>query len=125
MLGDPTDSLVWPSRPKLPSTGRPLVYLDQNHWISLAKASVGHPQGDQFKEALDTCLVATKSGDATVVLGGAHYFEVLKIENRRQRRDVADVMESVTQFRTLVSRVTMMHIEIAAALDQYVLQPPA
>lgn len=120
MLGNATtDSapLVWPSKLKLLSSGRPLVYLDQNHWISLAKASVGHPHGDQFKEALETCLAATKSGAATFVLGGAHYFEVLKIENRRQRRDVADAMENVTQFQTLLSRATVMKIELGAALD--------
>ncbi len=109
--------LVWPSRLKPPAKGRPLVYLDQNHWISLAKASVGRAQGDQFRETLDSCLAATQSGAATVVLGAAHYFEVLKIENRRQRRDVADVMENVTQFQTLVCRATVMKIELGAALD--------
>jgi hypothetical protein len=37
---------------KRPLTGRPVVYLDLNHWISLAKAAVGHEQGESFKDAL-------------------------------------------------------------------------
>jgi hypothetical protein len=102
---------------KLPIDGRPLVYLDQNHWISLAKAAVGHSQGEQFKEALEACLAASKDRTATVVLGSAHYFEVLKIGDCRQRRDVAAVMEDVTGFRTLLSRATVMRIELGAALD--------
>ena len=109
--------LVWPSKLKLPAIGRPIVYLDQNHWISLAKASVGHVQGEEFREALDTCVSSSKSGTATVVLGAAHYFELLKIENRRQRRDLADVMENVTQFRTVLCRATIMRKELEAALD--------
>ena len=110
-------ALVWPPSLKRPLTGRPVVYLDVNHWISLAKAAVGHEQGDSFKDALDTCRAAAVSGSATFVLAAAHYFEVLKVASPRQRRDIADVMESLTGFRTLVDRVTVMKLELAAALD--------
>src|SRR4051812_31618628 len=34
-------ALVWPPALKLPVDGNPIVYLDLNHWISLAKAAVG------------------------------------------------------------------------------------
>ena len=57
------------------------------------------------------------NGSATFVLAGAHYAEILKVGSPRQRRDLADVMESLTRFRTLVSRVTVMKLELAAALD--------
>ena len=46
-------ALVWPPSLKRPLTGRPVVYLDLNHWISLAEAAVGHEQGESFKDALD------------------------------------------------------------------------
>lgn len=113
--------LVWPPTLKRPLTGRPVVYLDLNHWISLAKAAVGHVQGDGFRDVLNTCRSAVLSGSATFVLAGGHYFEMLKVPSPRQRRDVADVMESLTGFRTLVSRVTVMKLELSAALD-FVLQ---
>lgn len=109
--------LVWPPTLKLPSIGRPVVYLDLNHWISLAKAAVGHAQGDAFKECLATYQSAVDSGRATFVIAAAHYSEILKVGSTRQRRDLADVMESLTRFRTLVSRVTVMKLELAAALD--------
>jgi hypothetical protein len=35
----------------------PLVYLDLNHWIGLAKAESGHPDGRRFQPALDTLRV--------------------------------------------------------------------
>ena len=110
-------ALVWPPALRRPADGRPLVYLDLNHWISLAKAAVGHAQGEVFSEVLNTCRSAAQIGSATFVLGSAHHFEVLKIESRRQRRDVADVMEQLTQFKTLLSRPIVMKLELSAALD--------
>ena len=109
--------LVWPAALRRPLTGRPVVYLDLNHWISLAKAAVGHPQGESFKDALDTCRSAALRGSATFVLAGAHYLEVLKVTSARQRRDIADVMERLTGFRTLVSRLAVMKLELSSTLD--------
>lgn len=109
--------LVWPPALKRPAEGRPVVYLDLNHWISLAKAAVGHAHGKAFGEILNTCLSAAKIGAATFVLAGAHYFEILKIGSSRQRRDIADVMEALTEFRTLLSRPDVMKLELSAALD--------
>jgi hypothetical protein len=113
----PRAALIWPPTLKRPSTGRPVVYLDFNHWISLAKAAAGHTQGDTFKDVLGTCRSSVSSGRATFVLAAAHYSEILKVGSTRQRRDLANVMESLTRFRTLVSRVTVMKLELAAALD--------
>jgi hypothetical protein len=42
---------------------------------------------------------------------------VLKVASPRQRRDIADVVESLTGSRTLIDRVTVMNLELAAALD--------
>jgi hypothetical protein len=112
--------LIWPSALTLPTTGRPLVYLDLNHWISLAKAAVGHAQGGSLVGTLDACRSAVRMGAATFVLGSAHYSELLKIESRRQRHDVGGVMEELSQFKTLLSRASIMKLELSAALD-YVL----
>lgn len=109
--------LVWPSTLKRPSEGGPIVYLDLNHWIALAQAASGHLQGQTFKDILDTCQAAARSGGARFVLSGSHYAEVLKVSSPRQRRDLADVMESLTGFTTLVSRVVVMKLELSAALD--------
>jgi hypothetical protein len=47
--------LARPSSLRRPAEGVPIVYRDLNHWISVAKAAVGHAQGDAFKECLATC----------------------------------------------------------------------
>jgi hypothetical protein len=65
------------------------------------------------------------SQSATFVLADAHYFEMLKVASPRQRRDLAEVMESLTGFRTLVSRVTVMKLELSAALDSLLKLDPS
>ena len=109
--------LIWPPALTLPTSGRPLVYLDLNHWIALAKAAVGHPQGAPNVDTLETCRSASLRRAATFVLGGGHYSELLKIESRRQRHDVGVVMEELSQFTSLLSRASVMKLELSAALD--------
>jgi len=52
------------------------------------------------------------------VLSGTHYGEMLKIKDPAQRRDIANVMEELTGFATLVSRVVVMEFELTAMLDR-------
>lgn len=47
-----------PATLRLPKRPPKLVYLDLNHWVSLAKAQSGHPGGAPFREALDLCADA-------------------------------------------------------------------
>ena len=115
-------AFIWPSLLKLPSANVSIVYFDLNHWISLAKASVGHPEGTSFVETLDACRVARSAGAALFVLSSTHYVEMLKIKNPEQRREVADVMEELTDFSTLVSRAVVMELELAAMLDRFALE---
>ena len=75
--------MVWPPSLKRPLTGRPVVYLDLNHWISLAKAAVGHEQGESFKDVLDTCRAAAVSGSATFVLADDEDFAGMNEEWQR------------------------------------------
>lgn len=101
-----------------PSDHVNLVYLDLNHWISLAQASAGHSKGVPFVKTLDACLAARSAGTALFVLSSTHYVEMLKIKDPVQRREIADVMEELTDFATLVSRVVVMELELAAMLDK-------
>jgi hypothetical protein len=100
-----------------------IVYLDLNHWISLAQASVGHTKGSSFVEALEACRAARSAGTAVFVLSGTHYAEMLKIKNPEQRRDLADVMEELTNFNALVSRVVVMELELTAMFDRFARAP--
>lgn len=117
-MRDKPPALVWPRLLELPSDNVNLAYLDLNHWISLAQASVGHSKGRSFVETLDACRAARSAGTAMFVLSGTHYGEMLKIKYPAQRREIADVMEELTGFATLVSRVVVMEFELMAMLDR-------
>jgi hypothetical protein len=117
-MKDEPPALVWPRLLELPSDNVNVVYLDLNHWISLAQASVGHSKGSSFVETLEACHAARSAGTALFVLSGTHYGEMLKIKNPAQRREIANVMEELTGFATLVSRVVVMELELMAMLDR-------
>jgi hypothetical protein len=118
-MRDEPPTHVWPRLLELPSDDVNVVYLDLNHWISLAQASVGHSKGSPFVETLKACRAARSAGTVVFVLSGTHYVEMLKIKDPAQRREIADVMEELTDFATLVSRVVVMECELTALLDRF------
>ena len=122
-MRDEPPALVWPRLLELPSDTINVVYLDLNHWISLAQASVGHSAGSSFARALEGCRAARSACTAAFVLSSTHYFEVSKIKDPEQRRALADIMEELTGFATLVSRDVVMELELAAMLDRFAKEP--
>ena len=110
-------ALVWPASLKRPVPGPGIVYLDQNHWISLAQAATGHGAGRPFVETLDACRRARGCGKALFVLSSTHYFETGKIKDPAQRLALATVMEELTGLNTIVSRTVIMELELIAMLD--------
>jgi hypothetical protein len=115
---------VWPRLTDWPTHAVPLVYLDLNHWIYLAQARAGLSSGVRFVSALEACRNACSSGTARFVLSGSHYMEMVKIRDPAQRRTIADVMEELTDFSVLVSRVVIMELELEAALNRFVVAAP-
>jgi hypothetical protein len=106
---------VWPNALLRPS-GVHLVYLDQNHWINLAKAAVGTPAGGPYREALEALREARRSGRAVFPLSLTHLMETSTIP-RRRRTDVANVMEELSAFTALISRALVMRLKLEAVLD--------
>lgn len=111
-------ALVWPPLLRLPSEAVKIVYLDLNHWIYLAQGASGSPQNKSAVVALEACRSARSTGAVIFVLSGTHYAEMLKIRDPAQRRAIADVMEELTDFATLVSRVVVMEVELSSMLDR-------
>jgi hypothetical protein len=118
-MRDEAPALVWPRLLGLPSDGVKIVYLDLNHWIYLAQAASGHPRSRYAANALDACRGARCAGTAVFVLSGTHYAEMLKINNPAQRRALADLMEELTDFAALVSRIVVMEVELSSMLDPF------
>ena len=104
----------WPTTLVLPQRPPKLVYLDLNHWVSLAKANSGHGDGDEFKDVLAACLDAVERGVAVFPICDTTYREVSKIGLHRQRRDLADVIERLSGYRVVTSRVAIAQQEVEA-----------
>jgi hypothetical protein len=122
-MRDEAPGLVWPPLLELPPDDVKLVYLDLNHWISFAQASTGHPNGARFVETFKACKAARMAGTASFVLSGTHHMELNKIKDPAQRRAIADVMEELTGFASLMDRVVVMSLELDAMLDPFARQP--
>lgn len=117
----PLSPYVWPGRYLLrPSYDHALTYLDLNHWIGLARAAVGHPEGARHLPALERLRRAKATGRALFPLSSTHYMEMAGIKRARQRRDVAAVMEELSGFTTILSRAVIMELETEAVLDEMV-----
>ena len=97
-----------------------LVYLDLNHWVSLAKAHTGHRNGERFRDAMDSVAQAQADGRAVFPISDSTFFEVSKIGQFRQRRDLRDVIEVVSGYFVVTSRSVIATHEIEAALDEIV-----
>jgi hypothetical protein len=84
-------------------TGALSVYLDLNHWVSLAKARLGREDGRSFVRCLELLKNAVEEGRAVVPLSATHYAEVGQITSLRRRADLANVMAELSNFTTLAS----------------------
>jgi hypothetical protein len=116
----PAPELIWPDCLIPPTRPPALVYLDLNHLIQLAKANTGHPDGSRYVALLAAARVAVGQGAAKFVISGSLFMESGKIGSRRQRHDVADVIEELTGFSTLISRSTVMRLEVQAAIEHFI-----
>ncbi|MET9910354.1 hypothetical protein ABZZ74_26720 [Streptomyces sp. NPDC006476] len=109
---------AWPTHLVRPQAGQRLVYLDLNHWISLAKAATGHRTGEIYRPALTAVQEAASSGKYLFPLSLTHYMEMAGIQDPRQRGDIADVMEDLSGFTTLLTNSHIARLEVEAALDR-------
>lgn len=94
-----------------------MIYLDLNHWISLAQAATGHRDGIRFLPVLEACRQIRRHRRGIFPLSNSHYVEISKIKDPRQRQDLATVMEELSGFSALISPTVLKKIELDAVLD--------
>ena len=92
------------------------VYLDQNKWVDLARAATEHRLGDPFKDALELCRVAVRTGAASFPLDMYRYFETSKRGDGRSRNEVVDIMRELSQDHTMAVPFGILDHEIDLAL---------
>lgn len=111
---------AWPSTLRTEHSLGRIVYLDLNHWIELAKALSGHPAG---RKNLDTLTALEKAvADQAVVfpLSFTTLLEISKIRNRRQRRNLREVIELLSRYYVVTSLWIVECHEVEAMLDNTV-----
>ena len=109
----------WPSTLRVPQGPR-IVYLDLNHWIALAKALSGHPEGHRDRNTLEELLHAVERDCAVFPLPLSIYVEILKIGEHRRRSDLRKVVERLGGFAVVTNRHVIATHEIEALLDDLV-----
>ena len=105
---------AWPPFER-PDPSISVVYLDLNHWIALAKAAIGHPDGTKTRSALKAIRELHASGQMLLPLSSTHYLEMNRIRSARQRFDVAGVMEELSDFACLMDRTLVIRLELQEA----------
>ena len=111
---------IWPRTLRKGKSHGKLVYLDINHWIELAKVYSGHSDGKKNIEVFDACIKAVASGEVIFPLSFSTYMEISKIQQYRQRRNLRDVIESVSRYRVVTSLLLIWKHEVEAMLDETV-----
>lgn len=92
------------------------VYLDQNHWISLARAARGRPAGEPYHDVLTLVSKAVDLRIASFRISSQHYFETHKQHDSRKRHDLATTMATISRFDTLAGLPELVPSEIDLAL---------
>lgn len=113
--------LIWASvmRPQMP-----LVYLDINHFIELARARVDASSARRgYADLLDATRRAVQEKRALFPLSGEHLWEITAIKSPRQRHDIADVMEELSGFNYLLGRPEIAQLEVEAGIEDIFGEP--
>jgi hypothetical protein len=69
------------------------VFLDQNHWIYLAKAYYGKPHRPVHVDLLDPLLTAISRDEIRLPISSLHLIELLRNESKHRRLNLAEVFE--------------------------------
>src|SRR4051812_8463039 len=86
--------------------GRRAVYLDLKDWINLARVAKGLSAPVGYPELLRAAQQSAQTGTALFPLSATHYMEMSGIADPAQRRDIAAVMDELSEFRVLLGRPT-------------------
>jgi len=98
----------------------PIVYLDQCHWITLARAQFAKHKIHSSDElaAADFILKAASDGQICLPLSGAHMVETMKAGNGTRRHQLADTMLFAYGGWHMNNPVNVRGWEMAQALTQ-------
>ena len=109
-----TEDLVWANvmRPRIP-----LVYLDLNTIIYIARALSGDTKvPGSYVDLYTAARLAKFEQRAVFPLSGEHLWEISKITNPKQRGDLADILETLSDYNYLLGRTVIAELEFEAGM---------
>jgi hypothetical protein len=107
--------LVWPSELALLPRPPAVVYLDQNHFVNMARIIAGKPASG-YAELLGACRRSLHEGRAIFPLSSTHLMETTAIANSQRRNDLASVMGELSGFLYLLGRPIIQKLEVEESL---------
>lgn len=107
--------LVWPSELGLPPRPPAVVYLDQNHFVNMARIVAGKP-APGYAELLEACRKSLHEGRAIFPLSSTHLMETTAMSSSRRRNDLAAVMGELSGFLYLLGRPIIQKLEVEESL---------
>ena len=113
-------SYLWPSTLLLPVRPPKIVYLDLNHWITLAQIDSGSRDRRKDKEILTFCFTSADNGDAIFPISLSIFTEILKTKNRQIRLNLRKVIERLSQYMVVTNRFVVATHEIEGNVKIYV-----
>lgn len=96
-----------------------IVYLDQLHWIEIAKAINGKSVKDGTHDALKYITESSQESKAIFPLSLSHYYETLKHSNPDRRLRLAKVMRQLSGGKTVAALKHIVNHEIQVALKEF------
>lgn len=95
------------------------VYLDQNHWITLARTAVGRDRDPKRINLLALILYSVDNGLASFPLSSSHYVETLRRSDPRSRQELGNAMHQISKCHTMAGINDLLRPEAAAVLARW------
>lgn len=99
------------------------VYLDQMHWVALAKAAAKRPDGAHFIEVLEAAREAVANRRAAFPPSFAHLLETARAPKREQRAELAVLMTSLSMGVVLRWSRPLVEFQLRNAVRRLFAQP--
>lgn len=105
-----------PRQPNMEIRKLKIIYLDQLHWIEIAKSVNGKTTKVGTQKVIEYMSQLSSSGLAVFPLSISHYYETLKqtVPERRQR--LANVMRSMSRGYTVAALNNVVKYEVRSSL---------
>jgi hypothetical protein len=94
------------------------IFLDQNHWIYLAKDYWGNPQKQSHKGIAATLLARVRSGEIRLPLSLIHLIEYCRSESPGRRERLATVFEIFSQRWFFAAWADVVPVELSRAIAE-------